>query len=716
MKAVAVENAAAAEIGTRTCPHDEFDSNLNSILDVLQGVMGELEISEKAFAVSSPLRVKEELDIERGESPHSAPSTLVMPIQHFSATGLDNETSAENAFSITEATKDQTVAYPYDNEVLREMDWLKLRLNQREDEISMLKDDKIIRLQQCHSAAAAAEAARTAQKKLLDENAQLHKQVEELCNSKQLIADAAAAAAADGRRKHINSQRETPNLQQRLKCTENERNRLWADVQHLHEVSTRQRHEVDASQRSAREAQVAHNDLKLRLVRLEDETISLRQKLETSGGQQRNNRNAVRYLKEGSQDGVAEMVVHMDKLEKETFSLRRRVVVADKKYFSEKTRNMELESRVVELQEELTQKSSAVKRAMQKASLLESEGENLRKEICELKNVSEMDNTCRLSSLEVALEEEKAHSASLALQLHSLGVRSCPPPSATRGTTPQPSNVASECSSTFNSLSTPDDVVSILNQLEVQKAASSRLAALAEEETFRRRRAEKRLSKLRKSAEMETAELQRKLNAVQSDVVKVEEELYDTEGERRLQDDETTQSLKQNNEVAKMASKGGRSCVELEIAKEDLRVKEQVLEKTKALLQKLMLKLDSKEVSSEVKVQSIRQELSEANVQLELNEANHHNPSENDIFIRASLTNDDRSVDSVAETRDLKEKAKALEQEMVCLRNEAALLRNKLAHAEMMAVSQMGSKDEVVETQQTLNELLKCNKQLEEEV
>ncbi len=707
MTFVAVDDAAAAGIGTRTCPHDEFNSNLNSILDVLQGVMGELEISEKAFAVSSSSSwVKEELDIEGDESSYSAPSTLVMPTQQLSFTGSDAETSAEKVFPITDATRDQTVARSCDTEVLREMDRLKLRLNQREGEISMLKDDKIIRLEQCHSAAAAAEAACAVQNKMEDENAQLRKQIEELQNS-ELIGDvdadaATAAAVVDERRKYIYIPSETPNLQQRLKCTEEERNRLWADVQHLHKVSTRQRHEVDTSQRSAREAQVAHNELKLRLVRLEDETISLRQKLETSGGQQRNNRNAVRHSTQESQDGVKEMMLHAENLEKESFSLRRKVVVADKKYFTEKTRNMELESRVIELQEELTQKSSAARRAIKRASLLESEGEDLRKEIRQLKNVPEMDNTGRVSSLEVALEEEKARSASLALQLHSLEARYCPP-STTRGT-PQPSNIALECSSTVSASSTSDDVISILNQLEVQKAASSRLAALVEEETFRRRRAEKRLGKLKKSAEMETAELQRKLNAVQSDAVKVKES-FDM---KREQLHESSQALKQDIEVARIASEG--SCVALEMAKEDLRVKEQALELSKALLQKLMLKLDSKE-SFEVKVQSIKQELSNANVQKKYKEAS-YNLSENKGF-RANPTND-RIGNSAAENCEQKGKAKALEQEMICLRNEATLLKKKLADAQ--TASRMSSKEEVVEQQQDLNELLKYIRQLEEEV
>ncbi len=705
MKVIAVDDSTAAGIGARTCPHDEFNSNLNSILDVLQGVMGELEISEKAFAVSSsPSWVKEELDIEGDQSSYSAPSTLVMPIQQLSFTGSDDEISAEKVFPIPDATRDQTVACPCDTEVLREMDRLKLRLNQREGEISMLKDDKIIRLEQCHSAAAAAEAARAVQNKMEDDNAQLRKQIKELHNS-ELIGDVdadAAAAAVDERRKYIYIPSETPNLQQRLKCTEEERNRLWADVQHLHEVSTRQRHEVDASQRSAREAQVAHNELKLRLVRLEDETISLRQKLETSGGQQRNNRNAVRYSTEEPQDGVTEMILHVENLEKEIFSLRRKVVVADKKYFTEKTRNVELESRVIELQEELTQKLSAARRAIKKANLLESEGEDLRKEIRQLKNVPEMDNTGRVSSLEVALEEEKARSASLALQLHSLEVRYCPP-STTRGT-PQPSNVALECSSTVSASSTSDDVISILNQLEVQKAASSRLAALVEEGTFRRRRVEKRLGKLKKSAEMETAELQRKLNVVQSDAVKVEVS-FDMERERFH---ESSQALKQDIEVARMASEG--SCAAFEMAKEDMRVKEQALEICKALLKKFMLKLDSNE-TFEVKVQSIKQELSNANVQLKLKEAS-YNPSENKGF-QMNLTND-RIGNPEAENCDQKENAKALEQEMLCLHNETALLRKKLADAQI--ASRMSSKEEAVEQQQDLNELLKCIRQLEEEV
>ncbi len=707
--ALVANDGATGGIGTaRPSVHDEFDSNLNSILNVLQGVMGELEMSEKAYAASSSSRVKE-MDLEEDESLYSPPSTLVLPTQQLSFTGSDDETSAGKLFPTTDMSRDQTSDTHRDSEVLREMARLKLRLDQREGEISMLKDDKIIRLEQCHSAAAAAQAARALQSNMAHENAQLREQIQELHNS-----ELSAAAMVDEKKR--NNIPETPSLQQRLKCSEEERDRLWANVQHLHKVSERQRHEVDTSQRSAREAQVAHNELKLRLVRLEDETISLRQRLEASGGNQRNNWNASTQLfAQKSQDTVTEMMLHMEKLEKETFSLRRRVVVADEKYFSEKTHSMELESRVTELKEELTKTSSAAQLAAKRANSLEAEGEDLRKEIFQLKNVPEINNIGRISSLEASLKEEKARAAALALQLHSLETRYCP--GTLRGT-PQSSHVAVECSSPVSASSTSDEVVSILQQLEVQKAASSRLALLLEEESLRRRKAEKRLGKVRKSAEIETTELQRKLNAIQSEVVQVEES-FDME---REQLHKSSHVLKQDIEVARMASEG--LCTALKMAQEDLKAKEQALEISQALLQKLKLKMDSEE-SLDVKVQGIMQELSIDNAaQLKL-KASSYNPRKQE-FERSSRNEGGQNE----VTQRVLPKEKAVEEEMVGLRNETALLRKKLEYftsmeqADTHVVSQMNSNEsDSIEThdkeevkQQGLNELPKRIRQLEEEV
>ncbi len=714
MTFIAVDGATTG-IGARTgtCTHDEFDSNLNSILNALQEVMGGLEISEKAFAASSSSRTKD-LDLEGDEFLYSPPSTLVMPpTQQLSFTGSDDETSAEKAFPTTDATRDQTAARHGDTEVLREMARLKLRLNQREGEISTLKD-KIILLEQCHSDTVAAEAARALQKKMEYEYTHLCKQIEELHNSELT----AAAAVADEKRNNISS--ETPSLQQRLKCTEEERNRLCADVQYLHEVSERQRNEVDASQRSARETQVAHNELKLRLVRLEDETISLRKRLEASGGHQRNAWNATRCFAQEPQDTVTEMRLHVEKLEKETFSLRRRLVAADKKYFSEKSRSMELESRVTELQEELTQKSSAALLVAKRVSSLEAEGEDLWKEILRLKNLPEMDNIGRVSSLEAALKEEKARAAALSLQLHSFEERNCPG-TTTRGTL-QASHVAVECSSPVSVSSKFDEVISILQQLEVQKAASSRLAALVEEESFKRRKAEKRLGKVRKSAEIETAELQRKLNAVRSEVVQVEES-FDME---RRQLHESPQVLKRDIEVARMTSEG--LCAALEMAQEDLKAKEQSLELSGALLQKLMLKLDDSEESLEAKVQGLRQELSSATAQLNLKASYAPRNQEFETSPR------NEGVRNNLETKHAPRKEKALEEEMIDLRNEAALLRKKLEYftsmeqqlANAQVVFRMSSNEQLDDSleirvkekieQQDLSELPKCIRQLEKEV
>ncbi len=649
---------------TGTCTHDEFDSNLNSILNALQEVMGGLKVSEKAFATSSSSWTKD-LDLEGDEFFYSPPSTLVVPppTQHLSFTGSDDETSAGKAFRTTDETRDQTAARHGDTEALREVARLTLRLNQREGEISTLKD-KIIRLEQCHFDTVAAEAARALQKKMEYENTHLRKQIQELHNS-----ELTAAAVADENRNNIPS--ETPSLQQRLECTEEERNRLWADVQHLHDVSERQRHEVDASQRSAREAQVAHNELKLRLVRLEDETISLRKRLEASGGHQCNNvawKNATQCFVQEPQDTVTEMILHVEKLEKETFSLRRRLVTADEKYFSEKNRSIELESRVNQLQEELTQKSSVALLVAKKVSSLEAEREDLWKEILRLKNLPEMDNNIgRVSSLEAALKGEKARAAALAFQLHSFEERNCPG-TATSGT-PYSSHVALECRPPVSASSKSDEITSILQQLEMQKAASSRLAALIEDESLKRKKAEKRLGKVNKSAEIETAELQRKLNAVQSEMVEVEES-FDVE---RKQYHESSQVLKQDIEVAKMTSEG--LCVALEMVQEDLKTKEQSLELSGALLQKLMLKLDDSQESLEAKVQGLRQELINATAQLEL--MARYDPPRN-LEFETNPTSEGVQINFESKHAPLKEQA--LEGEIIDLRHETALLKKKLEY------------------------------------